>query len=151
MDELRAQYGSQIDNKMAAFQTVADQGVVEVLPLVRTSKTTLPLANVQTALYYDEMGMLKERPPNARAFALAKQCGLDLEHPLLGDVFVGRVCCDPGPVSVSIGAHELDSTSPWIKQAPSENAQWKGVLSEFGEITKSKSPGAKTAKAEEDE
>jgi len=139
MDELRAQYGAKVDEKMDAFQAAADEGSVEVLPLVRTSKTTLPRPNVQTALYYDEMGSLKEKPPNMRAFALAKQCGLDPETALPGDVFIGRVCCDPGPKMDSITVSELDSSSPWIKQAPAENAEWKGALSNFGDVTKKES------------
>jgi len=86
-----------------------------------------------------------------RAGALARQCGLDLEHPLLGDVFVGRVCCDPGPISVNFESHELDSASPWIQQAPAENAAWKGILSDFNDNVKSKTVGAKTAEEEEAE
>jgi len=152
MDELRSQYGTEkIDEKMSDFQRAADSGVVEMLPLVRNSKTTLPIPCTQTALYYDEMGTLKNKPANKRAFALAKQCGLDLENPLPGDVYVGRVCCDPGPISVSFGKHEMDSSSPWIQQAPVENAEWKGVLGEFSDITKAKAVGAKTADQEEAE
>jgi len=151
MEELRSQYGEIIDARMSDFQKAAEAGVVEMLPLVRTSKTTLPSPNCQTALYYDEMGSLKGRPPNMRAFALAKQCGLDLETPLPGDVYVSRVCCDPGPISVSFKKDELDSSSPWIKQAPAENAEWKGALQNFGDVTKSKAVGAKTGEEEEAE
>lgn len=150
MDELRSQYGSKIDEKMGDFQAAANRGSVEVLTLVRNSKTTLPMPGTQTALYFDEMGSLKERPPNSRAFALAKQCGLDLETPLRGDVYVGRVNCDD-LISISIGKHEMDSSSQWIKQAPAENASWRGCLSEFSDITKAKAVGAKTAEEEEAE
>jgi len=138
--ELRAQYGAAIDEKKDAFQQIADMGTVEMMPLVRQSKTTLPLPSTATFLYYDEMGALKERPDNLRAFELAKQCGLDLEHPLPGDIFVGRVCCDPGPISVSIGMHELESSAPWIRQAPVENASWKEVLSEFKGAAETRAP-----------
>jgi len=151
MDELRSQYGDKIDEKMGDFQRAADSGVVEMLPLVRNSKNTLPIPSTQTALYFDEMGTLKNKPANKRAFALAKQCGLDLENPLPGDVYVGRVCCDPGPISVSFGKHEMDSSSPWIQQAPVENAEWKGALSNFSDVTNSKAVGAKTADQEEAE
>jgi hypothetical protein len=151
MGELRLQYGSKIDDKMAELKAAGNKGVVEVLPLVRNSRSTLPNPCTQTALYYDEMGSLKDKPSNTRASALAKQCGLDLEHPLPGDVFVGRVCCDPGPVSVSIEKHEFDSSSPWIRQAPSENAMWKGVLEDFSDVAKSKAIGAKTVEEEEAE
>jgi len=150
MDELRSQYGSKIDEKMGDFQAAANRGSIEVLPLVRNSKTTIPIPSCQTALYFDEMGMLKDRPPNSRAFALAKECGLDLENPLCGDVFVGRVNCD-SLISVSFGKHDMDSSSPWIKQAPAQNAEWKGCLSEFSDITKAKAVGAKTAEEEEAE
>merc|ERR1719498_368783 len=132
MDELRAEYGSKIDEKMREVQAAANCGTVEMMPLVRNSKNTKA---IQTALYYDEMGTLKERPPNSRAYALAKQCGLDLENPLHGDVYVGRVNCDK-LVSVSIGKDELDSSSPWIQQAPAQNAEWRGVLSDFNSVTK---------------
>jgi len=150
MEELRSQYGSKVDDKMEDFQRAANAGSVEVLPLVRNSKTTIPTPNTQTAMYYDEMGSLKERPPNSRAFALAKQCGLDLESPLAGDVYVGRVTCDD-LLSASFGKHELDSSSPWIKQAPSQNAEWKGCLSNFAEVASAKAPGAKTGDEEEAE
>lgn len=146
--ELRAQYGAAVDEKRHLFQQVADSGSVEMMPLVRQSKTTLPLPNTATFLYYDEMGALKERPDNLRAFELAKQCGLDLEHPLPGDVFVGRVCCDPGPISVSISMDELDSSAPWIRQAPVENAAWKDVLSEFKGAAETRAPQDATAAKE---
>lgn len=150
MEELRSQYGSKIDEKMGDFQAAANRGSVEVLPLVRNSKTTIPIPNCQTALYYDEMGTLKDRPSNSRAFALAKECGLDLENPLRGDVFVGRVNCD-SLTSVNFGKNEMDSSSPWIKQAPAQNAEWKGCLSDFSDIANKKAVGAKTADEEEAE
>mmetsp|Transcript_83056 Transcript_83056/g.164745 ORF Transcript_83056/g.164745 Transcript_83056/m.164745 type:complete len:300 (-) Transcript_83056:37-936(-) len=149
LDELRAQYGDTVDQRKDMLQQVADRGSVEMMPLVRSSKTTLPLPDTATFLYYDEMGALKDRPDNLRAFELAKQCGLDLEHPLPGDVFVGRVCCDPGPISVSIGMHELDSSVPWIRQAPVENAAWKDVLSDLKSAEKTRAPQDRTAAEEQ--
>jgi len=148
LDELRAQYGDTIDERKDLMQQVADMGSVEMMPLVRQSKTTLPHPNTATFLYYDEMGALKDRPSNFRAFELAKQCGLDLEHPLPGDVFVGRVCCDPGPISISINMHELDSSAPWIRQAPVENAAWKDVLTEFKGAAETRAPQDPTAAEE---
>lgn len=144
LDEMRAEHGALVDAKMNDLQAVAAKGSVESMPLVRPSKTTLPNPNVSTFLYYDEMGSLKDRPPNRRAYELAKQCGVDMETPLPGDVFIGRVCCDPGPISVSIAVNELDSASPWIQQAPAENAGWNDALKDFGSIAKTKSPGYKT-------
>lgn len=151
LDSLRREYGTKIDEKLDALQSVANMGSVELLPLVRQSKTTLPHPNTATFLYYDEMGSLKGRPPNMRAFQLAKQCGVDLEHPLPGDVFIGRICCDPGPISISIGAHELDSSAPWIQQAPAENASWADLMKDFNKTAAEKAVGAKTAEEQEAE
>eukprot|EP00930_Biecheleria_cincta_P002845 TRINITY_DN103824_c0_g1_i1.p1 TRINITY_DN103824_c0_g1~~TRINITY_DN103824_c0_g1_i1.p1 ORF type:complete len:303 (+),score=52.82 TRINITY_DN103824_c0_g1_i1:40-948(+) len=151
VDALRAEYGDVVDNKMSDLQAVANRGAVEVLPLVRPSKTTLPRPNTGTYLYMDEMGALKSRPPNRRASELARQCGIDLEHPLPGDVFIGRVTADEGPRSVSFAMHELDSASPWIQQAPSENAVYSGALKDFQEVVKEKQVGAKTADEQEAE
>merc|ERR1712007_188712 len=50
-----------------------------------------------------------------------------------------------------MGVHELDSSSPWIKQAPAENAAWKDALKDFGSVTKAKAVGARTAEEEEAE
>eukprot|EP00929_Paragymnodinium_shiwhaense_P015850 TRINITY_DN123950_c0_g1_i1.p2 TRINITY_DN123950_c0_g1~~TRINITY_DN123950_c0_g1_i1.p2 ORF type:complete len:306 (+),score=101.12 TRINITY_DN123950_c0_g1_i1:133-1050(+) len=151
MDALRAEYGSKIDDKMGEFQTVANRGTVEVLALVKPSKTNLPHPMTGTYLYMDEMGALKERPDNRRASQVAKQCGLDLEHPLPGDVYIGRVAIEPNMQSVSFGAHELDSSSPWLQQAPAENAVFNEAMKDFNSAMKEKQVGAKTAEEEEAE
>lgn len=151
VDALRAEYGDVVDSKMGDLQAVANKGAVEVLPLVRPSKTTLPRTNTGTYLYMDEMGSLKGRPPNRRASELASQCGIDLEHPLPGDVFIGRVTADEGPRSVSFAIQELDSASPWVQQAPSENAIFSGALKDFQRVAKEKDVGAKTADEQEAE
>ncbi|CAK0860685.1 unnamed protein product [Prorocentrum cordatum] len=109
--ELEAQYGALASQHRLGFERAARTGSVEVLPILRQSPTTTP-PNTATFLYYDEMGALKERPDNRRARELALQCGLALEHPLPGDVYVGRVCCDPGPVSVSICKGDWAWTPP---------------------------------------
>lgn len=148
--ELEAQYGALASQNRAGFERAARQGSVEVLPILRQSATTMP-PNTATFLYYDEMGALKQRPDNRRAQALALQCGLALEHPLPGDVYVGRVCCDPGPVSVSIRKDELGSGAPWLQRAAAENKQWEGALADFHGAARANAPGAKTEEQEEAE
>lgn len=151
MDALKAEYGDVIDQKMGDFQAAADRGSVEVLALVNPSKTTLPQPNTGTFLYYDEMGSLKGRLPNRRAFELARQCGKDLETPLPGDVFIGRVTTEQGPRSVSFALSEMASTSPWILQAPSENTEMQNAMRGLKDVMKEKQVGAKSKEEEEAE
>lgn len=150
MDSLKAEYGAVVEEKMDAFQAAADQGTVQILALVKPSKTTLPQANTGTYLYFDEMGSLKERPLNRRAFELAKQCGLDVESPFPGDVYIGRVTTDQGPRSVSFALDQMESSSPWILQAPAENAEYANAMRGFNEVVKTKD-GTKTKEEQEAE
>lgn len=153
MDSLRAEYGEKIDDKIGDFQAHADRGAVEVLALVKPSKTNLPHPMTGTYLYMDEMGALKDRPPNTRAFAMAQQCGMDLEHPLPGDIFIGRVAIEPQMQSVSFTLDEFSSTAPWVLQAPAENAQYNAGLSEFNSLKEKQigylTPEEKEAKEKE--
>jgi hypothetical protein len=154
MKELQAEYGRLVEEKMNSFQAVANKGTVEVLPLVKPSRTTLPHPMTGTYLYYDEMGALKERPPNRRAFELAKRCGLDLMHQLPGDVYLGRVAIEPDLHSISIQLHELNSGTPWLAQAPSENHQYSEALKGLNSELKEKRPemvGADVPKEEDDQ
>lgn len=145
MDSLRAEYGDVVDAKIDGFQAAANAGTVEVMSLVRPSKTNLPQRMTGTYLYMDEMGSLKGKPPNRRALELAKRCGLDVEHPLPGDVYVGRVAIEPNMNSVSFTLNEMASASPWIQQAPSENASYSGALGKFSDAVREKRVDVKSA------
>lgn len=86
-----------------------------------------------------QMGVLKDLPTNKRAAELAASCGLDVESPFLGDIFVGRVCVNPTPMhSVSFALSELDSGSVWLASAPSENAQYHMAMGEYNKAAKEK-------------
>ena len=117
-DSLRAEYGSAVDDKMEALNAVAAAGTVEVFALVRPSETTRPVPRSGTYLYFDEMGALKGLPVNQRAGQIAASCGLDVESPFLGDVYIGRVATKPSPIrNASFALSELDSSSPFLRSA----------------------------------
>ena len=80
------------------LNSVAAAGSVEVFALVRPSAQTMPVAHAGTYFYFDEMGVLKDLPVNRRAAQIAASCGLDVESPFLGDVFIGRVAVQPTPM-----------------------------------------------------
>ena len=138
-DSLRAQFGNVVDTKMGVLNRVAAEGSVETFALVRPSETTVP-AHAGTYFYYDEMGALKGLPANKRAAALAKSCGLDVESPFPGDVFVGRVRIAPSPMcNIDFRLSDLDSGSPWLRCAPAENAQYKIAMRKYEAAVKEKS------------
>jgi hypothetical protein len=145
-DALRAEYGGAVDERMAQLNLVASAGSVEVFALVRPAKTTRPIASSGTYFYLDEMGVLKDKPVNRRAIHLAKSCGIDVESPFLGDIFIGRVCIDPTPMhNVSFSKSELDSGSPFITSASSENAQYQMAMSHSGYENAAKEATAKAS------
>ena len=126
VEQLRAEYGSAVDEKMAALNLAAARGSVETFALVRPSETTRPIAHSGTYLYLDEMGVLKGLPVNKRASEIASSCGLDVESPFLGDVFIGRVVVKPAPMrNASFSLAELDSGSEWLRSAPVENEHYQ--------------------------
>ena len=136
-DSLRAEYGSAVDERMAQLNLVASAGSVEVFALVRPASSTRPVAHAGTYFYLDEMGVLKDKPVNRRAMHFAKSCGLDVESPFLGDIYVGRVCVDPTPMhSVSFGIKEMDSGSVFIASAPSENAMYHAAMGDYEKAAK---------------
>jgi hypothetical protein len=141
---LRAEYGSAVDEKMEQLNLVAAQGNTEVFALVRPSVSTLPVPHSGTYFYLDEMGVLKDLPVNHRAIQIAKSCGLDVESPFLGDIFVGRVCVEPSPMhAVNFELKELDSGSIWIQSAPSENAQYQQAMHGYEKAAKAKNQQTK--------
>ena len=95
LDGLAAEFGeAALNEKMEALKFHASKGTVEMFALVPPSKETLPVANAATFLYLDEMGALVEAGEPASG-QLAAACGLDVESPFLGDIYVGRCCIDP--------------------------------------------------------
>jgi len=143
---LRAQYGDAVDEKMGALERVAAQGTVETFALVRPSKDTQPKPMCGTYLYLDEMGVLKALPRNNRASEIARACGLEVESPFHGDVYIGRVDIGASPVRVtSLVASELNAGSKFMLNAPSENYQTQQAMFEYEKVAKEKQLGSKTA------
>jgi len=140
-DHLRTTYGSAVDSKLDALNSVAQSGSVELFALTKPSKSSLPLPHSATYLYIDEMGMLKDLPKNRRAFELARACGLDVEQPFHGDVYIGRVVVQPSFRQVSFAAAEVVSSSPWMLSAPTENAQYAAAMHDYEQAAKSKQVG----------
>ena len=139
VEGLRAEYGDAVDDKMAQLSMIASQGTVEIFALVRPASTTMPVPHAGTYFYFDEMGVLKDLPVNRRAAQLAASCGLDVESPFLGDIFIGRVAINPSPTrNVSFALSELDSSSPFLRSAPSENAQYQAAMAEYEKAAREK-------------
>ena len=98
------------------------------------------MAGAATFLYLDEMGALKSKPVNRRAGEIAAACGLDVESPFLGDIYVGRCCIDPLIHSVSVALAELEAGSPFLAQAPSENVMYAAAMKELETAKEAKQP-----------
>lgn len=61
---------------------------------------------------------MKGLPVNRRAATLAATCGLIVESPFLGDVYVGRVAVQPAPMRASsFKLAEMDGQSPFLRSA----------------------------------
>jgi hypothetical protein len=148
MEGLKAEYGAKIEENMGNFQASADRGSVEVLALVKPSKTTLPLPMTGTYMYMDEMGALKDKLPNTRAFELANTCGLALAHPLPGDIYIGRVSIEPQMCSTSFTLGEMEKTAPWVVQAPAENIAYNQAMQQLSAL-KEKQVGYMTEEEKE--
>lgn len=137
---LAADYGSAVvDQKMEALKMAAALGTVEVFALMRPSPTTQPVAHSGVYLYLDEMGVLKNRPLNERASSLARQCGIDVESPFHGDIFVGRVVLSPSPTrNASFALAELDSGSAFMRCVAGENHAYRQAAYEYDEAVAAK-------------
>lgn len=121
---LRAQYGGVVDDKMSSIERAASEGTVETFALCRPSKQTKPIPQCGTYLYMDEMGLLKSLPINKRASEIARACGLEVESPFYGDVFIGRVNVGATPVQQeNFFADELNAGSAFLLSAPCKNYQ----------------------------
>lgn len=142
---LRAQFGGEaIEGKLDEIRQLALVGTVGVVPLVRPSFTTTPLKHTGTFLYHDDMGLLKSLPPNNRARALIQACGVKLDHPIPGTVFVGRVSVQPEVRAASIAVAEVDPSvgesfagQEWLSLAPDENARSAKTIGELQDVAQS--------------
>mmetsp|Transcript_9691 Transcript_9691/g.23385 ORF Transcript_9691/g.23385 Transcript_9691/m.23385 type:complete len:289 (+) Transcript_9691:2-868(+) len=124
----------------------ADGGVVETFALVRPCKTN---DQCGVYIYLDEVGMLKQLPPNPRARSLAAACsfhGADF----FGDVYVGRTKCNPAPMrNIDFTLSDMDSSSPWLKRAAAENYDYGLGMAEIRDSINATNPGG--AQQAEDE
>jgi len=142
---LRALSGEVVYVKRGALARPAASGTVETFALVRPSKETLPLPNCGTYLHLDELGVMKALPVNRRASEIARACGLEVESPFHGDVYIGRVNIGTSPVRVEdLRASELNSGSEFMLNAPSENYKSQQAMAEYEKAAKEKQVGAKT-------
>mmetsp|Transcript_36940 Transcript_36940/g.72098 ORF Transcript_36940/g.72098 Transcript_36940/m.72098 type:complete len:338 (+) Transcript_36940:70-1083(+) len=121
-------------------------GVVETFALVRPAKS-----NDYTGvyIYLDEVGMLKQLPPNPRARSLAAACsfhGADF----FGDVYVGRTRVQPAPMTnVDFALSDMDSSAPWMKRAAGENYDYGLGMAEIRDSINATNPGG-AAQAEDE-
>lgn len=76
-------------------------------------------------MYLDEIGSLKRLPPNARASAMAAQCGYGAGVPFCGDMYISRISAplsaDPGAINVDFTVADMSPESPWLRTAAQEN------------------------------
>mmetsp|Transcript_19221 Transcript_19221/g.61330 ORF Transcript_19221/g.61330 Transcript_19221/m.61330 type:complete len:293 (+) Transcript_19221:106-984(+) len=142
VDHLRQTYGRDVESKLDTLNRIAqEEGSVELFALTKPSKSSQPVPHAGVYLYIDEMGMLKDRPVNRRAFELARSCGLEPEQPFHGDAYVGRVVVEPGLRQVDFHAAEVVSSSPWMASAPAENAAYAAAMHDYEQAAKAKQVG----------
>lgn len=137
---LAAEFGTDIlSERLGALNRAAAAGSVEVFALVRPSSSTRPVPHAGTYIYLDEMGVLKDLPVNKRASEIAKGCGLDVESPFHGDVYIGRTRVQPSPArNETFHLSELHSGSEFYASAPSENEQYRAAMEGFTRAAKEK-------------
>ena len=152
VSHLRAEFGDKVDERFEQLEAACNEGTVEVFALVRPAKSTRPVPHAGTFLYFDEMGALKGLQANERAASIARECGLDVESPFLGDCFIGRVQVEPPPLHVeSFTLAELQPGSPFLSCAASENAMYDMALKkhEAAMVAARKNPEAESRSAAE--
>eukprot|EP01038_Epipyxis_sp_PR26KG_P014923 gene14923-20072_t len=125
------QFSSNSDIKISSstVDTLAQQGSTELFPL---SYPSISNKFRRVAFYLDEAGQLKKLPFNARASAIAEQCGFK-SVPMVGDMFLGRVHIQSGSSENPTTYHhedfllsEVDSNAEWLKNIVAENYE-RGV------------------------
>ena len=111
-------------------------GKTETFALVHPSETN---GHRGVYLYLDEVGMLKNKPTNARVSELAQRCGFDLKHSFHGDAYVGAVCTEPTMRNVDFTENELSPDAPWMVSAPRENEAYAVEMQSFMAAVRGKS------------
>uniref|UniRef100_A0A7S0VYS5 CS domain-containing protein n=1 Tax=Hemiselmis tepida TaxID=464990 RepID=A0A7S0VYS5_9CRYP len=134
-----AQMGSDVSTMgLNHLGDAAVGGVVETFALVRPCRSN---DHCGVYIYLDEVGMLKQLPPNPRARSLAAACsfhGADF----FGDVFVGRTKCQPAPMrNIDFTLADMDSSSPWLKRASAENYDYGLGMAEIRDTINAQNPG----------
>lgn len=119
----------------ARVLAAASEGRSETFALVHPSSTN---GSRGVYLYVDEVGKLKNAPPNARATELARRCGLEVDGDFHGDAFVGAVSVQPRTTNVSFSANELEPDAPWLVNAPRENAAYGVAMRQFRDAVDAK-------------
>ena len=130
--------GPQAD-QTARVLAAASEGRSETFALVHPSSSN---GSRGVYLYLDEVGKLKNAPPNARATELAKRCGLEMDGDFHGDAFVGAVSVQPRTTNVSFSANELEPDAPWLVEAPRENAAYAVAMRQFRDAVAAKQVSA---------
>ena len=126
--------GPQAD-QTARVLAAASEGRTETFALVHPSSSN---GSRGVYLYLDEVGKLKNAPPNARATELARRCGLEVDGNFHGDAFVGAVSVQPRTTNVSFSANELEPDAPWLVGAPQENAAYAVAMRQFRDAVEAK-------------
>ena len=126
--------GPQAD-QTARVLAAASEGRSETFALVHPSSSS---SSRGVYLYLDEVGKLKNAPPNARATELARRCGLEVDGDFHGDAFVGAVSVQPRTTNVSFSANELEPDAPWLVGAPQENAAYAVAMRQFRDAVEAK-------------
>ena len=126
--------GPQAD-QTARVLAAASEGRTETFALVHPSSSN---GSRGVYLYLDEVGKLKNAPPNARATELARRCGLEVDGDFHGDAFVGAVSVQPRTTNVSFSANELEPDAPWLVGAPQENAAYAVAMRQFRDAVEAK-------------
>lgn len=112
-----------------ALLEVADQGNVEVFPLVR------PMASnryIGVNIYLDEIGMLKRLPLNKRAMFFATQAGFNPPPTFYGDVFIGRITSTPAlkNLNFKLGI-DTSSDAAWLQEAVMQNLEYQTQMNQI--------------------
>mmetsp|Transcript_66268 Transcript_66268/g.194361 ORF Transcript_66268/g.194361 Transcript_66268/m.194361 type:complete len:316 (+) Transcript_66268:96-1043(+) len=122
-DELRAHAAGQtVDIKV--LRLIMEKGSCEHF---RLAVPTAENGREAVCAYIDESSSWKGLPRNARASALASQCGFPGSCEFYGDVFVGRQkWSGEGLVhNIDLKVAELDPSSLWIRRAVPENLEFQ--------------------------
>lgn len=112
-----------------ALLEVADQGNVEVFPLVK------PMASnkfIGVNIYLDEIGMLKRLPLNKRAASFATQAGFNPPPTFYGDVFIGRITSKPAVKNLNFKLGiDTSSDAPWLQAAVMQNLEYQTQMNQI--------------------